>query len=172
MRFCSSNEPRHIVPCAGHGFSRKPRRLPANIGLLNSLWGREKLKFDHLRKTEDLAGTSRENQDGNTAFLKPNRNQGRRPGTPQGADQSIFLISKNGRDWIDTHEARWYCQRISLRPIQSDFSNIGATFPGDTDAESRVGREPTCSAYGGAIVPFVAGPTEQRRGKPLLFLFL
>jgi hypothetical protein len=42
LGFCSSNEPRHIVLCVGHGFIRKHRRQPADAGLLNSLWGREK----------------------------------------------------------------------------------------------------------------------------------
>jgi hypothetical protein len=46
--------------------------------LLNSLWGREKIKFGHLRKTKDLAATSTETKDGNIAFLKPNC----KPGPP------------------------------------------------------------------------------------------
>jgi hypothetical protein len=51
-------------------------KQPANIALLNSLWGREKIKFEHLGKTKDLAATSTETKDGNIAFLKPNRNPG------------------------------------------------------------------------------------------------
>ena len=52
------------------------RQIPLPI---NNLWGREKIKFDHLDKTKDLAATTRETKDGNLAFLKPNRNQGPPP---------------------------------------------------------------------------------------------
>jgi hypothetical protein len=50
------------VLVSGHGLSRKSRRQPANT--LSSLWGREKIKFEHLRQTKDLAGTSRETKTG------------------------------------------------------------------------------------------------------------
>ena len=49
------------------------------IALLNSLWGREKIKFEHLRETKDLAATPTEAKDGNIAFLKPIRNPGPLP---------------------------------------------------------------------------------------------
>ena len=49
-----------------------------STALLNSLWGREKIKFEHLGKTKDLAATPTETKDGNIAFLKPNR----KPGPP------------------------------------------------------------------------------------------
>jgi hypothetical protein len=39
-------------------------KQPANIALLNSLWGREKIKFEHLGKTKDLAATSTETKTG------------------------------------------------------------------------------------------------------------
>jgi hypothetical protein len=62
--------------------------------LLNSLWGREKIKFGHLRKTKDLAATSTETKDGNIAFLKPNCKPGPPPlASPKGVDRSIFLNS-------------------------------------------------------------------------------
>ena len=54
------------------GIAPSGNQQPATTALLNNLWGREKIKFDHLGKTKDLA----------TA-----------PGTPQGADRSIFLNS-------------------------------------------------------------------------------
>jgi hypothetical protein len=34
------------------------------IALLNSLWGRKKIKFEHLRKTKDLAATPRKPKTG------------------------------------------------------------------------------------------------------------
>jgi hypothetical protein len=56
-----SGKPEGVIAGAGVAFLRKQQ--PANAALLNSLWGREKLKFGHLRKTKDLAPTSREPQD-------------------------------------------------------------------------------------------------------------
>ena len=40
------------------------RRQPANTALLNSLWGRGKIKFGPLRETKDLAAISRETRTG------------------------------------------------------------------------------------------------------------
>jgi hypothetical protein len=78
LRPCSSNEPRHIVLCV------RARLSP------NQIMGAGKIKFEHLRKTKDLARTSRDNQDGNTPFLKPNRNQGPRPARPEGRINRSF----------------------------------------------------------------------------------
>ena len=63
-------------PCRNRSLG-KP--TPATTALLNSLWGREKIKFEHLRKTKDLAATSTKTQDGNIAFLNQTATQGRRP---------------------------------------------------------------------------------------------
>ncbi len=64
------------------------------IALLNILWGREKIKFDHLRKTKDLAATPRNPKDGNIAFLKPNRNPGPPPWhAPRGGSLDLSQLS-------------------------------------------------------------------------------
>ena len=66
------------------------------IALLNSLWGRGKIKFEHLRKTKDLAATSTETKDGNIAFLKPNRNPGPPPlARPKGRIDRSFSTPFN-----------------------------------------------------------------------------
>jgi hypothetical protein len=83
LRPCSSNEPRHIVLCA------RARLSP------NQIMGAGKIKFEHLRKTKDLARTSRDNQDGEHPIPETKPQPGPSPGTPRGADQSIFLISYN-----------------------------------------------------------------------------
>jgi hypothetical protein len=55
---------------AGAGVASLRKQQPASVALLNSLWGREKLKFEHLGKTKDLAATSAEaSGSGREAYL-------------------------------------------------------------------------------------------------------
>ena len=61
-RFCSSNERRHIVLCVGAGL--QPKVSPVAGLIPKQLMGAGKIKFEHLGKTKDLAGTSRETRTG------------------------------------------------------------------------------------------------------------
>jgi hypothetical protein len=77
------------------GIAPQGNQQPANTALLNSLWGREKIKFGHLRKTKDLAATSTE-KDGKIAFLKPNRKSGPPPlARPKGRIDRSFSTQFN-----------------------------------------------------------------------------
>jgi hypothetical protein len=102
MRSTRSN-PQQRVTAMARPKSPTPvdaRRQPANTALLNSLWGREKIKFGPLRETKDLAAISRETKTGRSPSLNPNCNPGpSAPATPLRADQSIFLIP-NGFDSV------------------------------------------------------------------------
>src|ERR1700722_3010588 len=52
---------RHIpwrIVVQGRCWTSSETKQPATTALLNSLWGREKNKFEHLRQTKDLAATS------------------------------------------------------------------------------------------------------------------
>src|ERR1700679_1194968 len=55
--------------------------------------GAEKIKFEHLRETKDLAATPTETKDGKIAFLKPNRNPGSPPWhTPRGGSIDLSQL--------------------------------------------------------------------------------
>jgi hypothetical protein len=65
---------------------------------LNILWGREKIKFDHLGKTKDLAATSTEPKSRDIAFLKPNRNPGPPPlARPKGRIDDLSQFNSSAR---------------------------------------------------------------------------